>query len=357
MKRAVLLLAHGAPERLEDVESYLSNVRGGRPGNPQVLEEVRHRYAAIGGSSPLLGWTRVQAEALEALLGIPVFFGMRNWHPFIRETMERIREAGVERLAGICLAPQFSELSIGLYIRRTEEARREAGVAAEIRWAKSFHAEPLLIEAFAERLRPLLGPGGGPGPREIAIQEGITVEELGRKLQVEAALAMTKLMDRGTFATAGQSLDSKLASEVAREFGASPAAARKVLFTAHSLPEKALANGDPYAGECRATAAAVASSLGLADFDFAFQSQGMTDDRWLGPTVESCLDRYAADGLREVALDPIGFVCDHVEILFDIDRLFREYAAGRGITLRRPESLNDSPTFTAALAEVAKRCL
>jgi ferrochelatase len=291
VKQAVLLLAHGAPERLEDVESYLSYVRGGRPGNPKVLEEVRQRYAAIGGSSPLLRWTRAQAEALEATLGIPVFFGMRNWHPFIRETMERIREAGVERIAGICLAPQFSELSIGMYIRRTEEARREAGVAAEICWAKSFHAEPLLIEAFAERLRPLVAEG------------------------------------------------------------------RKLLFTAHSLPEKALANGDPYATECRATAAAVASSLGLADFDFAFQSQGMTDDRWLGPTVESCLDGYAAQGLREVVLDPIGFVCDHVEIVFDIDMLFREYAAARGITLRRPESLNDSPTFTAALAEVAKRCL
>jgi ferrochelatase len=291
VKQAVLLLAHGAPERLEDVESYLSFVRGGRPGNPKVLEEIRHRYAAIGGSSPLLGWTRAQAQSLEELLGIPVFFGMRNWHPFIPETMERIREAGVERLAGICLAPQFSELSIGLYIRRTEEARLAAGVAAEICWAKSFHAEPLLIEAFAERLRPLAAEG------------------------------------------------------------------RKVLFTAHSLPEKALANGDPYAVECRATAAAVASSLGLADFDFAFQSQGMTDDRWLGPTVESCLDRYAAEGLREVVLDPIGFVCDHVEILFDIDMLFREYAAARGITLRRPESLNGSSTFTAALAEVAKRCL
>lgn len=289
MKQAVLLVAHGAPERLEDVESYLSFVRGGRPGNPKVLEEVRHRYSAIGGSSPLGRWTRAQAEALEARLGIPVFFGMRNWHPFIRETMERIRESGVERIAGICLAPQFSEMSIGLYIRRTEEARRDAGVAAEIRWATSFHAEPLLIEAFAERLRPL---GAG-----------------------------------------------------------------KILFTAHSLPEKALANGDPYAAECRATAAAVASAANLAEFDFAFQSQGMTEDRWLGPTVESCLDRYAAEGRKEVAIDPIGFVCDHVEILFDIDMLFRDYAAARGITLRRPESLNDSPTFTAALAEVAGRCL
>jgi ferrochelatase len=290
VKQGVLLLAHGAPERVEDVEKYLSYVRGGRPGSPQVLEEVRHRYAEIGGSSPLLEWTRRQAEALSALLGIPVFFGMRNWHPFIAEMMEQVRDAGLDRLAAVCLAPQYSELSVGLYIKRTEEAKQAVGVKAEIVWAHTFHDEPLLIEAFAEKLAPVAGD-------------------------------------------------------------------RRVLFTAHSLPEKALANGDPYDQEARATAAAVASRLGLRDWDFAYQSQGMTGDVWLGPTVESRLDQYAKDGLREVVVDPIGFVCDHVEILYDIDILFRGYAAQRGMALFRPQSLNDSPKFTAALAEVAKRCL
>jgi len=290
MKQGVLLLAHGAPERVEDVESYLTFVRGGRPGSPQIVEEVKRRYQAIGGSSPLLAWTRAQAQALERMLGIPVFFGMRNWHPFIRETMDRVRDAGLERIAAICMAPQFSELSVGLYIRRTEEARREAGVAAEIRWARSFHDEPLLIEAFADKLETVAKGG-------------------------------------------------------------------KVLFTAHSLPEKALADGDQYGRETRATAAAVAALVGLADWDFAYQSQGLTDDRWMGPTVESCLDRYAAEGIREVVVDPIGFVCDHVETLYDVDVAFRDYAAQRGISLVRPEALNGSPKFTAALAEVAKRCL
>jgi ferrochelatase len=294
MKQGVLLLAHGAPERLEDVESYLTFVRGGRPGSPQIVEEVKRRYQAIGGSSPLLAWTRAQAQALERMLEIPVFFGMRNWHPFIRETMDRVRDAGLERIAAIAMAPQFSELSVGLYIRRTEEARREAGVAAEIRWATSFHDEPLLIEAFAEKLENV-------------------------------------------------------------------AAGRKVLFTAHSLPEKALGPKgrpeDPYVRETRATAAAVAARLGLADWDFAYQSQGLTDDRWLGPTVESCLDRYAAAGIREVVVAPIGFVCDHVETLYDVDVVFRDYAAQRGIFLCRPDALNGSGKFTAALAEVAKRCL
>jgi ferrochelatase len=290
MKQGVLLLAHGAPERLEDVESYLSFVRGGRPASPQIVEEVERRYQAIGGSSPLLAWTRAQAEALERMLGLPVFFGMRNWHPFIRETMDRVRDAGLERIAAIAMAPQYSELSVGLYIRRTEEARREAGVAAEIVWARSFHDEPLLIEAFAEKLEPL-------------------------------------------------------------------AAGRKVLLTAHSLPEKALGGGDPYDRETRATAAAVAARLGLTDWEFAYQSQGLTDDRWLGPTVESCLDRYAAAGIREVVVDPIGFVCDHVETLYDVDVVFRGYGAERGISVLRPEALNGSPKFTAALGEVAKRCL
>jgi ferrochelatase len=288
MKDGVLLLAHGAPQRAEDVPQYLSYVRSGRPVNPHVLREVTERFAAIGGCSPLLSWTRAQAEALEKLLGIPVFFGMRNWHPFIRETMDQVRESGVERLAAVCLAPQYAELSVGLYIKRTEEAARDAGVTAQLSWARSYHDEPMLIEAFGELLKP----------------EG-----------------------------------------------------RKVLFTAHSLPEKALAGGDPYDRETRRTAALVAERAGVADWDFAYQSQGMTDDRWLGPTVESCIDRYAEAGVKDLTIDPIGFVCDHVEILYDIDIGFRDYAATKGIAVTRPESLNGSATFTRALAEVAKRCL
>jgi ferrochelatase len=288
MRDGVLLLAHGAPERVEDVPQYLSYVRSGRPVNPHVLKEVSERFIAIGGCSPLLSWTRAQAEALEKLLGIPVFFGMRNWHPFIRETMDKVRESGVERLAAVCLAPQYAELSVGLYIKRTEEAARDAGVTAQLSWARSYHDEPMLIEAFGELLKP----------------EG-----------------------------------------------------RKVLFTAHSLPEKALAGGDPYDRETRRTAALVAEQAGVADWDFAYQSQGMTDDRWLGPTVESCIDRYAEAGVKDLVIDPIGFVCDHVEILYDIDIGFRDYGATKGITVTRPESLNGSATFTRALAEVAKRCL
>jgi ferrochelatase len=125
-----------------------------------------------------------------------------------------------------------------------------------------------------------------------------------------------------------------------------------VPFTAHSPP----APNEQYDRESRATASAVAASLGLTDWEFAYQSQGMSGGTWLGPTVESCLDRYAAQGLREVMIAPVGFVCDHVEILYDIDVLFRAYAAECGIAVSRPESLNGSPTFTAALAKAATRC-
>jgi len=290
MRAAVLLLAHGAPERVEDVDEYLSFVRAGGPVSPQVAAEVRRRYQEIGGGSPMLARTREQAQALQARLGVPVYFGMRNWHPFLRDTLARMQAAGVERIVALCLAPQYSKLSVGFYFRRTQEAKQELGYSAEIVWTKSFHDHPLLIEAFQE----------------------------------------------------------KLAAELPAE---------QVLFTAHSLPEKILEKADPYDREARATAALVAGRAGLANWEFAYQSQGMSGERWLGPAVESKLDEYAARGIKKVVLQPIGFVSDHVEVLYDVDILFRGYAAARGIALSRPESLNASPKFIEALADVARRKL
>jgi ferrochelatase len=295
MRDAVLLLAHGAPERSDEVSEYLKLVRGGRPLAPELVEEIRSRYDAIGGGSPLTARTQAQAAALERKLAadglpVPVYFGMRNWRPSILETMARMKADGIERIAAICLAPQYSKFSIGLYFRRTQEAKTQLGFNAEILWAKSYHDHPLLIEAFAQRLAPLLP-------------------------------------------------------------------AQMVLFTAHSLPEKILETADAYDAEAKATARAVATRLGLDRWEFAYQSQGLTDEKWLGPTVESRIDEYAQAGIQDLVLAPIGFVSDHVEILYDVDILFRNYAAERGIRLRRPESLNDSPTFIAALADVARQKL
>jgi len=279
VKRGVLLLAHGAPERIEDVPEYLSFVRGGQPVSPHVLHEVVSRYEAIGGSSPLAHWTRVQASALQDLIGEPVFFGMRNWHPFVKDTMAQVRASGIGQLACVCLAPQFSEMSIGLYMKHANAAA--SGIA--LKWATSYCEEPALVAAFAEKLERTPG---------------------------------------------------------------------KVLFTAHSLP----APNEQYEQEARATASAVAARLALADWDFAFQSQGMSGGAWLGPAVEDTLDRYQAAGVQDVVVAPIGFVCDHVEVLYDVDIHFRDYAATRGIALRRAESLNGSARFTQALANVVGRC-
>ena len=289
MKQAVLLLAHGAPETLDQVDAYLLNVRGGRPLPPAAVQEVRHRYALMGGRSPLLELTRRQAAALQARLGVPVYVGMRNWTPYIRDALARMAADGVTRAAAICMAPQYSSLSVGLYMRRAQEALSESGASIELAWVESFHQHPLLIAAFADRIRPLL-----------------------------SARPVT------------------------------------VLFTAHSLPERVLQSGDPYDQEVRATAAGVAAAMELPRWDFAYQSQGMTEEKWLGPTVESRIDALSGNGVRELILAPVGFVCDHVEILYDVDILFRDYAARRGVVLRRPESLNDSPLFVQALAELAR---
>jgi ferrochelatase len=280
MKEGVLLLAHGAPERLDDIPRYLDYVRGGKPAVPQLVEQLRR----------LLARTRAQAEALERTLGIPVCFGMRNWHPFIKDTLARMQSRGIERIVAVCLAPQCSKMSVGSYFQRTREAGEALGLKARIIWAESFHDHPRLIDAFHEKLIPLL-------PAEM------------------------------------------------------------VLFTAHSLPEKILENDDPYDTEAKATARAVASRSGLERWEFAYQSQAMTPEKWLGPTVESRLDDYAARGLNDIVLAPIGFVSDHVEILYDVDIRFREYARDRGIRLRRPASLNDSPAFIAALADVVRQRL
>ncbi len=291
MKQAVLLLAHGAPERVEDVAEYLTLVRGGRPMAPRIVHEIEKRYQAIGGASPLLRLTQIQAEALQARLPeVPVYFAMRNWRPFILDVMKRMMQDGVERIVAICMAPQYSKVSVGFYFRRVQEAKLALGLEAEIVWAKSFHDHPALVRAFAERL--------------TAVHTG-----------------------------------------------------QKVLFTAHSLPEKILENQDPYDFETKATARLVAEATGLTDWEFAYQSQGMTEEKWLGPTVESCIERYAAESVREFVLHPIGFVCDHVEVLYDVDDLFHKYARARGINLIRPDSLNDSPAFVEALAGVATQRL
>jgi ferrochelatase len=290
---AVLLLAHGAPDRPEDIPEFLLNVRGGRPLPEPVVQEIAHRYSLIGGGSPLLSWTLAQAEQLAETLAHPVYVGMRNWKPFIAEAVQKMRDEGVERAVALCLAPQNSRTSIGLYKQHVFAAIEKRDPLLQVDFIESWHNHPLLIQAFLDKL-------------------------VTARARVRA--------ETGTEAP--------------------------IIFTAHSVPEKTIAAGDPYADQARETARRVAEAMELASYRVAFQSQGMTAEPWIGPTVESQIDELAAQGYRHVLLAPIGFVCDHVEILYDIDVLFRDYGKSRGVTVHRSDSLNDSPLFTKALTEI-----
>jgi ferrochelatase len=290
----VLLLAHGAPDRLEDIPAFLLNVRDGRKLPDVVVNEIVRRYSLIGGS-PLLRLTTLQAEGLAKLLGRPVYVGMRNWKPFISQAVRQIKADGVERVVALCLAPQNSRTSIGLYKKYLFEDVERLAPNVQMDFIENWHDHPGLVEAFRERVARALArvqaAAGGPVP---------------------------------------------------------------VIFTAHSVPEKTIQGGDPYEQQVRETAALVAKAVGLEEFSVAFQSQGMTAEPWIGPTVESLIDQLAAQGQRHVLLAPVGFVCDHVEILYDIDIFFREYGKTRGVTVHRSASLNDSPLFIQALADIVR---
>jgi len=290
---AALLLAHGAPDRLSDIPEFLLNVRSGRKLPEQAVQEIVHRYSLIGGGSPLLRLTMQQARALANLLSHPVYVGMRNWRPFIADTVREMNQAGVERIIALCLAPQNSQTSIGLYRKHLDDALAKHAPQISVDFIDNWHDHPLLFRAFQQRASEALTSAereaGGPVP---------------------------------------------------------------VIFTAHSVPQKTIDDGDPYADQVWETARGVAGAMDLDDYRLAFQSQGMTADPWIGPTVESQIDELAGQGHRHVLLVPIGFVSDHVEILYDIDVLFREYGESKGVTVHRSESLNASPVFIQALAEI-----
>ncbi len=291
-KTAVLLLAHGSPDRVDEVPEFLQQVTGGRPLPPQVVEEVQQRYGLIG-RSPLTELTLRQGELLARELGLPVYVGMRNWKPFIADAVRAMTADGIARAVVICLAPQNSRTSVGLY--------RSALTASELPFAidfvESWHDHTLLIAAFAEKLR---------AGWESACRE------LGSRVPV--------------------------------------------IFTAHSVPQRTVTEGDPYEIQAKETAASVAKEVGLppADWAFAFQSQGMSGGAWLGPTVEDTILAQKQKGHHSVFIQPIGFLCDHVEVLYDIDIAFEQFAEKEGMRLRRAESLNDSQLLTAALADIVQ---
>jgi protoporphyrin/coproporphyrin ferrochelatase len=334
-RTAVLLLAHGTPDVLGEMAEYLAKVTGGRALPHEVVQELQHRYMQIGLRDtpgelppPLTRWTFTQAHLLEQALAaaghpLRVYTGMRNWHPYIADVVRQIRADGITRLIAICLAPQNSRTSIGLY-RRALTSALESEAAAEpiaLTFVEEWPEEPALIEAFAERL--------------IDVYPKATVD---------------------AFAAAGREV------------------ALPVLFTAHSVPCRTIMTGeasiagarpgtpmqatpDPYPVEAKRTAALVFEAAArqlpaLKHWFFAFQSQGVAGGPWIGPTVEDTLAAIRDEGHTAVILQPIGFLCDHVEILYDIDIAFTETARSLGLRLYRPESLNGSPLLAEALVDV-----
>ena len=336
-KYAVLLLAHGTPEKIEEIPEYLKNVVSGRPMPQHVVEEIQHRYAQIG-KSPLTEWTLQQAELLQSKLRLPVYVGMRNWKPYIAETVRTMRSEGITDAVAICLAPQNSRTSVGLYRRA---AYAEAGSALRFHFIDGWPEHPLLADAFAERLR-------------VAWRKGC--EAVGEKLPVVfTAHSVPCRTIQAQPAAASQASDA----------GTAPWTSSPGSIVRPTAPERsyALSGGsesgpDPYAIQARQTAALVASRLSSAglterDWYFAFQSQGMSGGPWIGPAVEDTLRSLRQEGHHGVVLQPIGFLCDHVEILYDIDIAFQQLAHALDMQLFRPESLNDSPLLIEALRDLA----
>jgi len=290
----VLVMAYGGPNNLDEVEPYLLDVRGYRPTAPEIIHEVRERYKLIGGRSPILEQTQAQADALQAALDgntFKTFVGMRHWHPYIKDTLAQMQARGIDRAVGLVMAPHYSRLSIGAYYKKIEEAQSPIEMARIERW----HLLPGYLDALADRVRAAL-----------------------------------------------------------QRFPAEVRAAVPIIFSAHSLPERILSWNDPYPEELRATVTAVMERLGPHPHEFAFQSAAISNEPWLGPNVGAALDRLAAAGQRQVLIAPVGFVVEHVEILYDIDIVYQQQAKRLGLHLERIEMLDSAPTVMNGLAELVR---
>jgi protoporphyrin/coproporphyrin ferrochelatase len=295
----VLVMAYGGPASLDEIPGYLADIRHGRPTPRAVLDEITENYRAIGGRSPLLEVSRRQVDALAEELGddFRCYLGMRHWSPWIEDVVGEMVSDGIERAVSLVLAPHFSALSVARYQQKVADGLELYHGRIDVEHVPSYHDMPGLVEAFAAR--------------------------------VEDGLSRWPEADRGRV---------------------------QVVFSAHSLPERVLASGDPYGEQCLETARLVAARAGLDDdsWSWAYQSAGRTPEPWAGPDLGEHLEELAAQGVRDVVSVPVGFVSDHVEILFDIDHKAAAVAAGLGMRLERPPSLNDDPLFIATLAEVVR---
>ncbi len=307
MDNAVLLMAYGGPNSLEDVEPYLLDVRGGRETPAELVHEVRSRYEQIGGRSPLLEITSAQADALEKCLRdepgkVRVYVGMRHWKPYIQEVVKQIYQDGFRSIIALCMAPYFSRMSVGAYRDKLQAALTslpQAGQDMKVRLVESWHDHPLFIQAIVAKVRDALAHF--PEDRRDAV---------------------------------------------------------RVVFTAHSLPQAIMKQGDPYAQHHAETAALAAEALGLPAerWQIGYQSAPVQGKGplWLTPSLEETLETLVAEGVQDVLIAPIGFVADHVEILYDVDIDAQEQAHTLGLHLERIDSMNTSTSFIEALADLVR---
>jgi len=295
-------MAVGGPDKLEHVEPYLLDVRGGRPTPPELVQEIKARYRVTGGKTPVLGIMQEIVKKLEPRLNGPggeryrAYIGFRHWHPYIKDAYAELMDERPEQLIGVSMAPQYSSLSIGAYIKKVEEARAALGGDFPVSYVQSWHEHPDLIAAIA-----------------------------------------------GNITAALQKFPGNVRGRV------------PILFTAHSLPERILQAKDPYPAHVKATMDAVCRKLGAVSARFAYQSQGRSSEKWLGPTVEETLDALQREGHKHVLVAPIGFLSDHLEVLYDIDIELKERAVKQGMQLERIAMLNATPPLIEILASVIEQ--
>lgn len=292
---AVVLIAHGTVERLDDLPLFLANIRRGQPAPPALVAEVRRRYEAMGGRSPLLDVTVSLAKKLQGRLGVPVRPAMRLFHPYPEEVLEELAAEGIREVVVVPLAQH----SAHVYAAAVRDAAKKVPAIARVRAARNWGSEPLLVDAFAKAASDALS-----------------------KAPPDAALVLT----------------------------------------AHSLPKSVIDAGDPYAREFEASANSVAEAVRakggrFAEHVVAYQSQGMSGGEWLGPDLRTSLERLARAGRKHVVVAPIGFLADHVEILYDLDIEAKSWADELGIVLSRSASLNDDDALVAALERVTTRVM
>ena len=297
---AVLLMAYGTPESPDQAAEYFTHIRGGRAPSPEAVANLRARYERLGGSTPLLRITRELAARLETALaaeGSPrrVYVGMKHWHPFIADTMRQMSDDGVRDVIALPLAPHYSRMSIGGYHHAVEDAQRALGGPFAIRFVDRWHDRPEFVDMMAGLVTAAFDRFPGRSPRAIT-----------------------------------------------------------VVFTAHSLPQRIREWNDPYERELLASSAAVAERLGIARWRFAWQSAGGTGEPWFGPDILDFLDTLHAEGVRDVLQVPIGFVSEHLEVLYDIDVEAKEKARALGMTLQRTELPNARPALVRTLAAVVR---